>query len=474
MGPSARSPPHSEVSSGKSLIIAPEVSLSTKFAVAERFGRRVERAYAVHVLGCKVSRIEADGIARTLESAGFEPAGPGDTAEVVVLHACTVTARADRDALRLVRRLRRENPAALLAVTGCLAERDPDGLSRRPEIDVVAGHGSRRSLPRLLEDAAAGLLPGKVAERSSSPAEVLASPLAAGGTDRTRAFLKVQDWCGRRCAFCIVPSLRGAERSAPASEVEDAVRALGEAGVPEVVLCGVHLAAFGHDRGESLVGLLRRLEARPPACRVRLSSLEPMEAGEALVDLVASSRVVAPHLHLPLQSGSDSVLRRMRRGMTRARFRALLLRAARANSRVHLATDVIAGFPGETDAEFEETEALLAELPLASLHVFPFSPRTGTAAAALAETGSVPAPLRTRRAARLRALDAALRRRFAEAHAGRAADVVALRGGVGLTETYVEVALPPGGPPPGSRFAALLALRPDGRLEARPAVPFSC
>ncbi len=199
-----------------------------------------------------------------------------------------------------------------------------------------------------------------------------------------------------------------------------------------------------------------------------------MEAGEALVDLVASSRVVAPHLHLPLQSGSDSVLRRMRRGMTRARFRALLLRAARANARIHLATDVIAGFPGETDEEFAETEALLADLPLASLHVFPFSPRSGTAAAALAETDAVPAALRTRRAAHLRSLDAALRRRYAEAHDGRDADVVALRGGVGLTGTYVEVALPPDGPPPASRFAATLALRPDGRLEARAAAPFSC
>jgi len=474
VGPSARSPPHSEVSSGKSLIIAPDVSLSTKFAAPERFGRRFGRAYAVHVLGCKVSQIEADGIARTLESEGFEPARPGEAAEVVVLHACTVTARADRDALRLARRLRRENPAALLAVTGCLAERDPDGLSLRPEIDVVAGHGSRLALPRLLEDAAAGLLPGKVAERTASPAEVLASPLAAGGTGRSRTFLKIQDGCGRRCSFCIVPSLRGAERSAPASEVEDAIRALGEDGVPEVVLCGVHLAAFGHDHGESLVGLLRRLEDRPPACRLRLSSLEPMEAGEALVDLVASSRVVAPHLHLPLQSGSDAVLRRMRRGMTRARFRDLLLRAARANPRLHLATDVIAGFPGETDAEFAETEALLAELPLASLHVFPFSPRSGTAAAAQPAGASVPASLRTRRAARLRARAATLLRRFAAAHDGRAADVVALRGDVGLTETYVEVALPPSGPPPASRFAALLALRPDGGLDARPAVPFSC
>jgi threonylcarbamoyladenosine tRNA methylthiotransferase MtaB len=448
------------------------VGLSTKFTGTDPSPGAASGAYAVRVLGCKVSQVEAGLLARTLEASGLVPVLPGAPADVVVLHACTVTARADRDALRLLRRLRREHPAALLAVTGCLAERDPEALARRPDVDVVAGHGATASLARLLDDAAAGLLPGKGASHPSSPRDVLASPLGVhGGPGRTRAFLKVQDGCERRCAFCIVPSLRGRERSAPSAEVEEAVRALDAAGIPEVVLCGVHLAAFGSDRGESLVSLLERLEARPPACRVRLSSLEPMEAGESLVDLVASSRVVAPHLHLPLQSGSDAVLRRMRRGMTVARFRALLSRAARANPRIHLATDVLAGFPGETDGEFAETEALLGDLPLASLHVFPFSPRSGTAAALLEAGAGVPRAVVARRARALRALDARLRRRYADLHDGREADVVALRGGIGLTETYVEVALPPGGPPPGTRFSSRLALRPDGTLEALPAGP---
>ncbi len=475
MGPAARSPPHSEVASGKSLIIAPEVGLSTKSGGPDTAPGAVRRAYAVHVLGCKVAQVEAEVLARLLESAGLSRSRPGATADVVVLHACTVTARADRDALRLLRRLRAEHPGALLAVTGCLAERDPDGLARRPEVDVVAGHRSSGTLPRLLEDAAAGLLPGKGAALSLTPSEALASPLAAGAAPgRTRAFLKIQDGCGRRCAFCIVPSLRGPERSAPTEKVEEAIRALGEAAVPEVVLCGIHLAGFGRERGESLVSLLAALEARPPACRVRLSSVEPMEAGEALLDLVAGSRVVAPHLHLPLQSGSDAVLRRMRRGMTAARFRALLSRVARANPRVHLATDVLAGFPGETEAEFEETAALLRDLPLASLHVFPFSPRSGTAAARLAEASAVPRGIVARRARLLRDLDGRLRQRYVRTHDGQPADVVALRGGAGLTETYVEVALPPGAPGPGSRFPARLSLRPDGVLEARPAGPFSC
>jgi threonylcarbamoyladenosine tRNA methylthiotransferase MtaB len=429
----------------------------------------VLRTFSVHVLGCKVSQVEAAQLGRALEGGGLSRALPGEGADVVVLHACTVTGRADRDALRLVRRLRRENPGALLAVTGCFAERAPDLLARRPEVDLVAGHRAPASLPRDLEDAAAGLIPGKVAAPVTSPPEVLLSAAyGAPESGRTRAFLKIQDGCERRCAFCIVPALRGAERSAPTGEVEEAVRALGEAGVPEVVLCGVHLAAFGGERGESLVALLAKLEARPPACRVRLSSLEPMEAGEALVDLVAHGRVVAPHLHLPLQSGSDAVLRRMRRGMTAARFRALIGRAVRANPRIHLATDVIAGFPGETDAEFEETGALLDDLPLSSLHVFPFSPRSGTAAADLPAAAGVPRAVVARRATRLRALDAALRRRFALAHDGREAELVALHGGTGLTETYLEARLPPGSPGPGARFRALLALRRDGTLEARP------
>ncbi len=468
MGPVARSPPHSEVSSGKSPIIAPEVGLSTTFTGTDQLSGRSSRAYDVRVLGCKVSQIEADHLARILETSGFSRVRPGETADVLVLHACTVTDRADRDALRLMRRLRREHPAALLAVTGCLAERDPDGLARRPEVDLVAGHGSSAALVRLIEEVLAGLLPGKIASLGVSPGEILRSPLAwTTGTGRTRAFLKVQDGCNRRCAFCIVPSLRGGERSARSAEVEEAVHALGAQGVPEVVLCGVHLAAFG-GRRESLVALLERLESRPPACRVRLSSLEPMEAGEALIDLVAAGSVVVPHLHLPLQAGSDAVLRRMRRGMTTARFRTLLDRAWRGNPRFHLATDVIAGFPGETDAEFSETEALLRDLPLASLHVFPFSPRSGTVAAGLAGTDGVPRAEVTRRAARLRDLDSRIRRSFARSHDGRHADLVCLAGGVGLTETYVEVALSAGCPPAGSRFRARLALLSDGTLAAHP------
>jgi len=416
--------------------------------------------------GCKVSRIEAQALAAAVSLP--ERPVPED-ADVVVLHGCAVTDRAERDQRRFLRRIRRENARAMLVVTGCLGERDPEALARLPEVDLVVGTSRLPELTRLLEERDAGLLPGKVV------------PAAAGGSsdvfaatfpdaERTRAFLKIQDGCERRCAFCIVPSLRGAERSADASLVEREIRRLGEAGVAEVVLAGVHLANFGKERGTDLLGLLSALESDSPGCRLRLSSLEPMEAGEALVDFVATSRTVVPHLHLPLQSGAGAVLRRMRRGITPERFRRLALRAAGANSRLHLATDLIAGFPGETDAEFEETVRLVEELPFASLHVFPFSPRRGTRGAELHASHPVPAATVTRRATRLRRLGEEKARAFRRAASGSVADAVVLRGGLALTDHYLEATLP--APlPAGTRLVVRLsAAGPSAVLTAVPAV----
>lgn len=427
-------------------------------------GRRIHLA----ALGCKVSRAEACGAVARLS------AGPSPPRDVVLVHACTVTAHADRDATRLVRRARREHPDASVVVSGCLAQRDPDGLARLPEVDLVVGHTALPALGELLALREAGGLPSKVAW-SAPPTVPLEPdlPLSAPDPDRTRAFVKIQDGCGRRCTFCIVPALRGVERSASPRAVAAEVRRLGEAGVAEVVLTGVHLAAFGHDRGTDLLSLLRLLEGDPPACRVRLSSLEPMEAGDALVTHVAASRVVVPHLHLPLQSGSDRVLRRMRRGLTAARFRALARRALAENPRLHLATDLIAGFPGEDDDDFAATRDLVGEIPFASLHVFPFSPRSGTPAAGFHRARPVPGEVVAARARTLRALGEAAAAAFAARSAGLVADVVALRGGRGLTDNYLEVdlrGLAPV-PAPGSRLRVLLLAGAGSVLRAAP--PFS-
>jgi threonylcarbamoyladenosine tRNA methylthiotransferase MtaB len=431
------------------------------------------RSLYVESLGCKVSRVDAGAAAAPFARA----ASPAD-ADVVLVHGCAVTARAVRDGRRAVRRLRRESPGATLVVSGCLAEDAAERLAGMPEVDLVVPLGARAELPALLDAREAGLLTGKLARASAARDSTLfampASGLAASALvdpDRTRAFLKIQDGCRRRCAFCIVPRLRGAERSAPAGGVAAAVRALGDAGVPEVVLTGIHLAAYGGgDAG--LLDLLEDLERDPPACRVRLSSLEPMEAGEALVARVASSRVVVPHLHLPLQSGSAAVLRRMRRGLVPARF-AALARAAAANPRLHLATDVLAGFPGETDAEFDETLRLVEELPFASLHVFPFSPREVTDAAAWHRVSPVPPAAITARTRALRALGEAKARGFLRRADGTEADLVVLRGGRGLTDNYLDVALalPASEAVPGRRLRVRLRLSGAGGATALAAHP---
>ncbi|MBL8112159.1 MAG: MiaB/RimO family radical SAM methylthiotransferase [Acidobacteria bacterium] len=427
-----------------------------------------------------MSAFDSRAHAARLETHGAEPA-EDLVPDVVLIQTCSVTDRADRDGRRALRRLRRENPRATLVATGCLAQRDPEGLARLPDVDLVLGHGLGAELPRLLAERASGLLPGKIAW-SPAPArgDFLDVPLpflVAEG--RTRAFLKIQDGCERRCAFCIIPSLRGIERSELADRVVDSVLALSEAGIPEIVLTGIHLANFGGGvegparRQGGLVGLLRRLEDAAPRARVRLSSLEPMEAGEELVDLVSTSRVVVPHLHLPAQAGSDSVLRRMRRGLVTARYRALVLRAERANPRLHLATDVITGFPGETAAEAAESEAFFADLPLASLHVFPFSSRSGTDAARWAREDGVPDATITRRASRLRALACRKLRDFARAHHGTVADSVVLKGGRALTDNYLDAGYE-GGAPAGSRFDATLSVDGDGRVRVaaeRPEAP---
>ncbi len=346
-----------------------------------------------------------------------------------------------------------------------------------PEVDLVIGHGISEGLPAILAEREAGLLPGKIlwtaAVAAGTALHGFASPFAspAGSpveldATRTRAFLKIQDGCERRCAFCIVPFLRGPERSASAHDVEAEIRRLAREGVAEVVLAGVHLANYGRERGTDLLDLLRRLEDDPPACRVRLSSLEPMEAGRELVTFVSRSRVVVPHLHLPLQSGSDTVLRRMRRGLVTARYRELVETALGLNPRVHIATDVIVGFPGETHAEFEETVGLLTDLPLASLHVFPFSPRTGTLGAELHKVSAVEPRILSSRAGAIRELGRAKLASFRERADGTLADTVVLRGGTALTDNYLEAEL---GDlereelAPGARFQARLSLRPGGR-----------
>jgi threonylcarbamoyladenosine tRNA methylthiotransferase MtaB len=365
----------------------------------------------------------------------------------VVVNTCTVTARAEASDRQAIRRLARAHPAARVVVTGCWAQTDPQTVGALPGVDLVVGNGEKHRLP----DALQALLDGGAAERIqvgdvSRLRTIPALPLTRRA-GRSRAFLKIQEGCAHRCAFCIVPRARGASRSQGPEVVVEQVESLVEAGHVEVTLTGVDLGSYGADLAPrtSLAALLRTLVEVRGLRWIRLSSLLPAYFTAELVD-VLGSEVIAPHLHIPLQSGSDRVLRRMRRPYTRAMYVRLVERLARLRPGLGLGADVIVGHPGETEGDFEETAALVEALPFSYLHVFPYSDRRGTAAADMPDR--VDGRTAARRGRLLRDLAGRKNRLFRAALVGTTQDVIVLETRddagrlIGLTGNYVEVALP--------------------------------
>ncbi len=382
-----------------------------------------------------------------LEARGFRAVPADCEADVVVINTCTVTARAELSDRQAIRRAGRVSPGARVVVTGCWAQTSPAAVAALGGVDLVVGNGDKTRLPELLD--------GLLAEPRRAP-RIEVGDLAAVGIEpvaprphlngRARAFLKVQDGCQHRCAFCIVPFARGGSRSLEPALVEDHVRRLVEAGHPEIVLTGVDLGHYGADRvpRASLAALLARLVQVRGLRWLRLSSMLPAYFTDDVLEVLTTAPAIAPHFHVPLQSGSDRVLRRMRRPYTSAMYRRVVEQLAGAIPRLGLGADVIAGFPGETDADFAATLDLVGALPFSYLHVFPYSERRGTTAASL--PGRLDPRTVVDRARRLRELGAARRRAFHAAMVGRTDDVLVLetrdreRGDLtGLTGNYVEV-----------------------------------
>ncbi len=424
---------------------------------------------SVATLGCKVNQYESRAIEELLEARGHVLVPFGEPADAVVVNTCTVTHRSDSDARALLRRARRANPGARIVATGCYAQMDPEALVA-VGADAVLGIGEKAGVPDALE---------APAQRQGTPgdrrgAETLSVKAFPG---RARAFLKVQDGCDCSCAYCIVPHARGASRSVPLPDVEKGLGRLRESGHREVVLTGVHLGLWGRDLGPAkpFEELLDAAEASGIP-RIRLSSLEPGEVTSEVVGRLRASAALCPHLHVPLQSGSDRVLEAMGRPYTAAGFRERAEEALREVPGLCLGFDVIAGFPGEGEREFEETRALLGDLPFAYLHVFPFSVRKGTRAASL--PGRVPEAEVRRRAALLRALSRERRHAFERAQVGREAQALAegppedgiLRV---RTRNYVEVRIPWRGPAPAEEVTVLLERMSGGVVLGRPAGPAS-
>lgn len=367
-------------------------------------------------LGCKVNRFESEALAQLALARGHEIVSCG--ADVCIMNSCTVTGTSDHKNIRAIHRLRRDNPDAVLAVSGCMAQMEPDKLRATGEVDLVCGTSDRAAVLDLCERYVRNREAGDTA-RFRAPSRAF-EPLPPGVPQgRTRALLKVQDGCDNYCTYCIIPYARGHIRSLPLGQaVEQAVQ-LAADGVHEVVLTGIEISSYGRDLdgGDDLVTLIAAVCRAVPAVRVRLSSLEPRTVDARFCAELSGLPNLMPHFHLSLQSGCDSVLARMKRRYTTAQFLAHVdgLRAAFPDCSI--TTDLITGFPGETEEEFRETLDFVRACRFADMHIFPYSPRPGTVAADM--PGQVPAVHRQARAETVKRIAEKMQRAYLQGFVGR-------------------------------------------------------
>jgi threonylcarbamoyladenosine tRNA methylthiotransferase MtaB len=396
--------------------------------------------YSIVTFGCRVNqadslRIEADLRAR----GGVET--PSRDAELVVVNTCSVTATSDQGARQTIRRIARENPHARIVATGCYATRCPDEVAALPVFKVV-GNSEKLDIVRTLE------LPsceGRSLRFAGDHDGACGAPIEPGVAGRTAFTIRAQTGCEERCAYCIIPTTRGASRSATIASLVAEVEQVAAAGFKEITVAGVHLGSYGRDLvpAASLLDLLRALEAVRADVMFRISSLEPMDCTSAIVDLVGASGRFLPHFHLPLQHASDRMLSAMRRPYTLDYYRRLVDAIAERLPHASIGTDMIVGFPGETDEDFAVNLDYLPASPLTHIHVFPYSDRPGTVASAMRDKvhGSV---IRDR-GAQLRAIGASLAERFRQSQAGTVRPGLTLEDGtLVVTDNYLKVRIPPG------------------------------
>jgi threonylcarbamoyladenosine tRNA methylthiotransferase MtaB len=396
--------------------------------------------FYIEQFGCRATQADGAAIERQLLDRGCSVAGSADSADVVVLNTCTVTAAADAQAREAIRRIHEANPATRIVVTGCYAQRAPAELAALPGVSHVVGNSHKPQLPGLLAgtlQAASGkdflptesLLLGPILVGDiSRQHEVLVAPVLGGEGHRTRPTLKIQDGCSNRCAFCVIPFVRGKSRSLPPETVVEETRKLSDSGYKEIVLSGINLAAWGRDLSprRDFLDLLRRILDETAVERLRLSSIEPLDVTRDLIVLFASTPRLAEHFHMPLQSGSDRILAAMHRWYRSEHYarRVELIREHLPHAGI--GADVIAGFPGESEEEHVLTLDFIERRPFTYLHVFSYSSRPGTRAASL--SGHIPGEVVKRRARELRALGEAKSAAFHRAEAGRTLSVLTLRG----------------------------------------------
>lgn len=377
---------------------------------------------AFHTLGCKVNFYETEAIWRLFQTHGYRQVDFEEEADVYVINTCTVTNTGDKKSRQVIRRAVRKNPNAVVAVTGCYAQTSPAEVLKIPGVDLVIGTQGREKLLEYVEEAKRSRMPvnavGNIMKQREF--EELSVP---SFSDKTRAFLKIQEGCNNFCTFCIIPWTRGLSRSRKPDKVLEEARLLAENGYKEIVLTGIHTGGYGDDMEDySLAKLLNDLAGIEGLHRIRISSIEASQISGEMIEVLRNNPKMCRHLHIPLQSGDDTILARMHRKYRTAQFKEKVAQIKEALPDVAITTDVIVGFPGETEAMFQNTYRFIEEIGFSELHVFPYSKRTGTPAARF--TDQVPEEVKKDRVDRLLALNRKLTLQYAKRFEGEVLEVI--------------------------------------------------
>ena len=403
------------------------------------------KTVGIYTLGCKVNQYESEAIAEGLAARGFSVVPFAEICDAYIINTCTVTAESDRKARQLIRRAIKNNPTAFVIVTGCMAEVFSDKISKIAGVDYICGNGHKLQVIDALENLFAKGCKNDAPEISISPLDEFEA-MQIAKFDRTRAYIKIEDGCENRCTYCIIPEARGKVRSKSPLDVLSEVRALTDGGCREVVLTGIETASYGRDfdNGYRLADLLEEVDAIPGIGRVRLGSLDPSLMKPDFVNRIAKLKSLTPHFHLSMQSGSDRILALMKRKYNRKMALEGMERLRAAMPGVQFTTDIIVGFPGETEEDFALTVDFAKKAKFLMIHVFPYSERRGTVAATL--PGRVPEEIRHARVRELSTVQTDIQKEILDSYTNTAVSVLfetfADGIAIGHTDTFVEVSCP--------------------------------